>query len=252
MATWSSKRKTLYGLAAIVIVAALVVVPAWKLFYKAPSCFDGVKNGDEQGIDCGGSCTKLCTSDFLVVPPASWVRFRQAAPHVYNLAAYIVNPNPNAGAKAIPYSFSVLDKDGIELASPKGTFDLPLGRDTIVFRAAVRLPDQQPARAIFSFGDPQWYVGQDPLRSLQVAGKQYSESTSTGSALDATLMNTSVLPMGPIDVYAVLKDADGNVIDFSKTVVDSIAPQGTALAPFTWPDSHSGKVISIDVLSVPE
>ena len=29
----------------------------------APSCSDGVSNGDETGVDCGGSCSTLCTAD---------------------------------------------------------------------------------------------------------------------------------------------------------------------------------------------
>lgn len=40
----------------------------------APTCFDGVKNGNETGVDCGGHLCKTCGSfgiaDDPVVPPA--------------------------------------------------------------------------------------------------------------------------------------------------------------------------------------
>ena len=59
MSSWSSERKSVYALIMLVIVLALIGVPSYFLFYTPPSCTDGVKNGTEQGIDCGGSCTKL-------------------------------------------------------------------------------------------------------------------------------------------------------------------------------------------------
>ncbi|MDF1496496.1 MAG: Ig-like domain-containing protein [Patescibacteria group bacterium] len=31
-----------------------------------PNCFDGVQNGDEDGVDCGGSCDTVCESDLSV------------------------------------------------------------------------------------------------------------------------------------------------------------------------------------------
>jgi len=32
-------------------------------FYIGPSCYDGIKNGDEIGVDCGGSCPASCPSN---------------------------------------------------------------------------------------------------------------------------------------------------------------------------------------------
>ena len=68
-----------------------------------------------------------------------------------------------------------------------------------------------------------------------------------------TLEDTAVTPYNNISVYVILYDANGNAIDFSKTVVDTVpANNGTVVAPFTWPVSHDGKVVSIEVLPVLE
>jgi len=252
MASWSSRRRTAYGTLAVVILAAAIGVPAFLFFYKAPTCSDGIQNGDEQGIDCGGSCTRLCMSAFLPLPSPSWVRFVPAGPGIYNLAAYIVNPNPQAGALAMPYSFELLDNQGITLGTATGKADIPAGRNSLVFVSAIGTGPQTPVRATFRFmTDPAWYVGADPIASLLVTDKKYSEDRS-GSALDVTLSNPTTRPISAVDVYAILKDKDGTVIDFSKTIVDGVPAEGTVVAPFTWPASHAGKVISIDVLSVPE
>lgn len=254
MSTWSNRRKSLYALIVVVLLILLIGIPAWKLFYTAPSCTDNTKNGDEQGVDCGGSCTKLCASAFLDIPSPSWVRFREIAPRLYNVAAYIVNPNPNAGARNISYRLNILDREGLEIAEATGRFNLPVGRNTLVFISGLRITnaDRQPVRALVEFKkQPEWIPGADKLSLLEIAGKDYREST-VESSLDATLRNRSALPLRNIVVYAILKDKDDNAIDFSKTIVDEIRPQGTALAPFTWPYSHEGKVISLEVLPVPE
>ena len=57
----------------------------------------------------------------------------------------------------------------------------------------------------------------------------------------------SVKPVTNVSVYAILKDADQNVIGFSKTIVDVIPPESTSVAPFTWPIDRQGAVISIDI-----
>jgi hypothetical protein len=42
---------------------SVVSVPACSSSATDASCTDGLKNGDEVGVDCGGSCTTLCTGD---------------------------------------------------------------------------------------------------------------------------------------------------------------------------------------------
>ena len=252
MATWASRRRFIYGSAAVIVLAAAIGFPTYKALYKAPSCFDGIQNGDETGIDCGGSCTKLCSSSFLALPAPSWTRFEKIAPGAYNVAAYIVNPNPNAAASGVPYTFELIDRDGITLASHAGTFDIPAGRDTLVFDGPLKVPNQTPVRAIVDLGSsPGWQPASDTLRTLAVASTQYTE-TASSSALSVTLRNDGALQLPGMVVYAILEDASSTVLDFSKTLIDGIAPGSTALAPFTWPYGHDGRVVSIKVLPVPQ
>jgi len=252
MATWSNRRKFLFATIAVIFPVALIASLFFLFFYKAPSCFDNSRNGDEQGIDCGGSCRKLCASSFLPIPSPAWVRYREIAPNLYNIAAYVINPNRNAGAKNIPYDIIILDKNGFEIARSGGRFNLPVGRDTLVFVAGVRITKQLPARAMLEINkDPDWFLGTDPLSNLDVTDKNYRES-STESSLDVTIYNRSLVPIRNTIVYAILRDKDNNVIDYSKTTIDEIMSQKKSLAPFTWPYSHINEVISIDVLTVPE
>jgi hypothetical protein len=247
MASWSRQRRLKYATIIIVVIAGAVGVPAFFLFYKAPSCSDGIKNGDEQGVDCGGSCEKLCPTAFLA-PSVSWVRFKEVSPGLYNMAAYVINPNRNAEATGTPYLMSLLNDQGIPLVEVNDVMTIPPGRNTLVFQGAENAGKQRPVRAFFQFtAPPQWFVRSDPLSALSISNKNYNEASSSSSLL-VTISNGSVNPVNSVVVYAVLLDENGNVLDFSKTAVDLVPPKGTAVAPFTWPIGHGGAVVSIEVL----
>ncbi len=251
MTSWSQRRKLIYGGIAALVVCAAIFLLAFFFFYKAPTCFDGVRNGNEQGVDCGGSCQRLCPSAFLA-PSVSWTRLEQVAPGLYNVAAYVINPNPTAGAALVPYHVILYDDQGVEITEYDGTMTLPPHRNALAFNGAVSTGKRIPSRALFELtAAPNWLSEADPLAALSVGDKTYSEDAS-GASLSVVLKDTAVDPVGRTSVYAVLYDKDGNALGFSKTILDGIPAYGSAVAPFTWPSSFGGAVISIEVLPVAE
>ena len=251
MSSWSKRRKTLYaGVVAVVLIGA-VIVPTFLIFYRAPTCTDGIKNGSETGVDCGGKCQRLCQSAFLPPVPA-WTRFEEVAPGLYNVAAYIVNPNTEGEAVAVPYHLAFYDGRGVLITDTKGTVTIPPHRNTLAFQGAVNVGKRIPTKALFEFtAAPNWHKRVDPLSAIAVGEKKYDEDDS-GSSLSVIMKNTSVYSLPNVSVYAVLYDKDSNAIGFSKTILDEIPPKGSALAPFTWPLNRKGAVVSFDVLPVAE
>ena len=251
MSSWSQRRKTMYlSIAAIILVGA-VIVPLFLIFYKAPTCTDGIKNGNELAVDCGGSCQRLCQNAFL---PAKlgWTRFAEVAPGLYNVAAYIENPNSEGEAYNVPYRLTLYDDRGIIIIETTGKLTLPPHRNTLAFQGAVSVGKRVPVRALFEFAaNPVWYKAVDTLSNLIIGEKNYVEDES-GSSLTVTLKNSSNKPIVNTSVYVILYDKEGNALGFSKTIVDIVPPLGSALAPYTWPRIHDGKVISFEVLPVAE
>jgi len=233
------------------VLVIAIGIPAFFIFYKAPTCFDGVQNGNEQGVDCGGGCQRLCPSAFFA-PSVAWTRLQNVAPGLYNVAAYIINPNQNAGATSAPYHVIVYDDQGVQITEYSGTVTLPPHRNTLAFKAAVNMGKRIPAKALFEFTSyPDWKIKADPLTAITIGDKKYAEDVNS-SSLSVSINNTGLNEIGTTDVYAVLYDKDGNALGFSKTIIDSIPGQGSAIAPFTWPVSFDNKVISIEVLPVVE
>lgn len=251
MSSWSQQRKTIYALLVVILVVGAIGVPVFLTVYKAPTCSDGVRNGNEQGTDCGGSCQRLCQSSFLP-PSLAWTRFEEVAPGLYNIAAYLVNPNTDAEARNVPYHISLYDDRGVLITDTNGLVTLPPHRNTLAFKGAINVGKRVPAKALFEFTAlPQWYKHSDELGPLSVADKKYEEDES-GSSLVATIKNNSAKLISTLSVYAVLYNADGNALGFSKTIIDEIAAQSTVVAPFTWPLNRKGAVISVEILPVLE
>jgi hypothetical protein len=251
MSSWAGRRKLIYGGTTAVIVLAASGLIVFKSFYKAPSCSDGIKNGGEAGTDCGGSCERLCQNYFLS-PNVAWTSYEQVGPGLYNLAAYIINPNVSGEVAQVPFNMVVYDQQGLPIIFAPGNLHIPPGRNTLAFVGPVSLGKRIPYKVLFEFtAAPNWVKSHDTLASLIVGDKNYTEDEG-GSSLLVSLRDAGVAPIGGMTVYTVLSDKDSNVIGFSKTKVDGIAGQGTADAPFTWPYNRQGRVVSIEVLPVAE
>jgi len=251
MSSWSSRRKSIYAAIVIIVAVGVIGLPAFFIFYKPPTCADGKKNQGEQGIDCGGPCEKLCPSAFQDAI-VSWTHFEKLTSHLYNIASYIVNPNISGAAHSVPFHVQIFDDTGMLITDVSSTLNIPPHRNTLAFLSAVDVGERIPAAATFEFkSSPDWQKQYDTLDPLVVTDKNYSEDVN-GSSLTIKIENTSVKPIGPLSVYAVLYDKDKNAIGFSETKLDEIAPKDTAIAPFTWMAGHDGRVISIEALPVAE
>lgn len=249
MASWSTKRKFTYGGVFVVVVAAAIFVLIFSFFYKRPTCTDGIKNGNEQGIDCGGSCVNLCQTAFLS-PRVVWggAKFEKVAEGLYNVAVYIENKNIDAAAVNVPYKITLFDTQGNYVAEKEGYFDIPPHRNTMIFDGVINVGQRIPAKATFEFlRAPVWFKSHDTLGALSIGRKDYTED-GKNSSLEVALKNNSLVPYQNVRVGAILYDKNENVIGFSRTFIDTIAPGREEIAPFTWPVSREGRVTTIEVL----
>lgn len=250
MISWSSQRKLSYASAIIFGLILVIGIPAFLMLYKAPTCTDGIMNGIETGIDCGGSCVRLCQSSFLA-PTVAWggAKFEKVADRLYNVAALIENQNINGAAINVPYKMTIYDNDGILLTDKVGVVNLYAHRNSLAFEAALNVGKRIPSKVSFEFTKaPVWFKSHDGLEGLAVIDKKYLEDEQ-GSSLEVTLENRTLFPYKNVLVSVVLFDKDSNVIGFSRTTIDSIqSKKGQQVAPFTWPVSRNGAVTSIEVI----
>lgn len=250
MVTWSSRNRFIYGGIVIVAVVALIVVPVFLLLYKAPTCSDGKKNQDEQGVDCGGSCSKLCADRFLE-PRVTWTRADKVTSNLYNFAAYVINPNIDVEAKGVPFTMNVYDKTGLFILSKKATMDIPAHRNSLAFVPGIDMGARVPARIAFEFdGKPNWVkANQDKLVPVSIDNEVYEED-DTGGRLTADIKNPSLLPIGRILFYGIIYDGEGNTLGFSETYLDGLEGEATESIGFTWPTKRLTPVVRKEIIPI--
>lgn len=225
----------------------LLGIPAFFFLYEEPTCFDGKKNGNEAGVDCGGACEKVCpfqAADVII----HWDNAFQVRPSSWSAVAVVENPN-DAVAFNVPYSFKLLDEDGILISEVSGQTYIPAGRRFAIYESDISVGNREPVRDFFEFETESavWMRSEAPDPSIEVLETRLSE-TETGARLFATLGNPQVAPIENIEAVGILYDIDGNMIASSRTFIDEIEGQGERDVVFTWPEDFSGSVTRREVL----
>ena len=135
---WGLKRQILYASSIfgffILIIIFLVIRHQSR---KVPTCFDNEQNQDERGVDCGGICSLVCTTDAQPIA-AMWQRALPVTPDVYNVVSYVQNMNVAASAQNVPYTFLIYDKDNILITERSGVAMIPPNQRIAIFESGIK------------------------------------------------------------------------------------------------------------------
>lgn len=233
---WSTRRQLGILLGAIaVIVGGAFLFWGRSLIVDSSSCFDGVQNGQEIGVDCGGACKLLCSSE---TQPAL-LRWVQSVPSVsdhYHLLAYIENPNRFAYIPEINYEFIVYGAGpGQEVIIPGRAQILPNQR-SVIMQPRVALPFT-PTETFFRFTeDWSWQQSADQSTSeLVVDGVDFNPDSFVTN-LKAVLRNPTFVDFSDISVVVLGYDNLGTVVMASQTVVSELPATDQSDLVYTWPE----------------
>lgn len=245
--SWSSRRKTAY-ISFFLLISFIVAGAIFYFgFYEKPTCFDGKQNGDEAGIDCGGSCQLLCSTQ-IAEPVVLWSRAFMITEGVYNVIAYVENPNADSGIPSVSYTFKLFDDRNILIAERKNiTFISPNGISPI-FEGGIMTGERIPARTFFELGKSrEWNNAEDLRSSLTITNKVLSNPDSL-PRIDATISNSSVDEFADVEVVATVFDVNDNAIASSKTFVNLLPKRSSQSIVFTWPQPFPQVMARIEII----
>lgn len=247
--SWSSKRKLTYFSALMLIFIGGATIFLWPYFNREPTCFDGKQNGDETGIDCGGSCLLVCTAEnYRLV--TLWARAFPVTDGNYNLMAYIENQNRESGISRINYEFRAYDENNIFLGRKDGTTFITSNDRTAIFEPGLVAGNRVPSRVDFSFTSaPVWIrVNREQRNALSVSVEdKVVSNVFTSPKVTANVVNNTLIDMKNVDVVAILYDDLNNVINVSKTFVPVLPKNSRVPVVFTWPGSLSKNPSRVDI-----
>lgn len=248
--TWALKRQILIILCLIIILfifGFLIISPSLN---KMPTCFDNKQNGDETGVDCGGSCARACLAQVQNVS-VLWARAFQVIPGRYNAVAYIVNHNKNVAAEKVSYRFRFADARNVYIGKREGTTFIPPAGNFAIFEPGIDIGNSIPVYTTFEFTQvPTWLqVSQDKIDQLKVGVSNIQLAGDTGSPrLSATIKNNSLFTIPNLSVIAILYDANGNAVSTSRTFLNQLVPLESDDINFTWPEPFSAPIVAKEII----
>lgn len=251
MSRWSVKRKR-----KIVVIAGIVLLIILGFIFirieqkRQPSCFDGIKNGQETGVDCGGACSRVCLDETygLVV---WWERPFKITKGVYNAVAYIENQNLYSGLRKVDYEFRLYNKDNILVAEPyRGSTFVEPNKRSAVFVSGIQTGDNEVFNVFFrilSVQDWERTPAEFSQNILSVRDPILSNQDTTPK-LSAVVENKTPYSFENIPVVAIIYNSKDNAIAASQTYLDQLAQNSYEQVFYSWPEPFGESVSRIELI----
>ncbi len=250
--TWAFQRQIFYLGILIAFFAVLGFLVIYPRLNKAPTCIDGKQNGTEVGIDCGGSCILACTFQVDKIS-ILWYRSFRVVPGRYNAVAYLENHNKNTAIYKIRYKFRFADKDNIYIGKREGETYVPPSGKFAVFEPAIDVGNSIPIYTTFEFTEmPVWVqVPEAKINQVKVLVSDIKlENETVSPRLSATIKNNSLFQIPEVNIVAILYNTAGNAVSASRTYLDVLQGQESAVINFTWPEAFSEKIITKEIIPI--
>jgi len=242
---WAMSRRLQYFAGFLVLFLIISVWLYMAYFYKAPTCFDNRKNGDESGVDCGGACVRICS--FAVNEPVvKWSRSFKVVNGLYNAVAYVENPNREAASAVVNYTFTLYDEAGL-ITARRGTTILPPDGLYPIFEGRIETGRRVPTRT---------FVEIDPIEVWQPANigrEQFSvlsrdlENSDSSPRLTALVRNNGLEEVKEVELVATIFDVRGTALASSRTFVDNFSARSDKQVSFTWPEPIATTMRSCEI-----
>ncbi len=247
--TWAGKRKLQYLAGVFGVVCIILFIFLYPVIFQKPTCSDGKMNGNETGVDCGGSCQLMCkekTSDPVIL----WSRGFPVLGSMYNLVAYVENQNKNSAVENINYRFNVYDEKNRMIGSREGTTFIPPNKQFAIFEPTFDAGLSKVKSVSFEFTGPLTWVKKEPtINNLDIYADKITMGDDVKSpSLSAIIKNESIYDIPSFDVIAILYDEKHNAINASKTVKDGLYSNDSLPVFFTWPEVLTATPVLEDVL----
>lgn len=232
--SWARRRQTFIIGILVLIVFAFAAYFFKPVFYKAPSCVDGIQNRDETGIDCGGNfCTYLCTQQVQSPVVKMQPRPLLSVGNRTDVISYIDNTNPTAAVKNARYTIELYGQNNILVVKKTGTVDLPPHATVPIFIPNIL----NGVRAVYGFitfdkDSLKWFKSTKESLTLPISDIKIIEGDTP--RITAVISNPTARPIYHIKVVIAVFNAKKNVIAASQTIVPVIKAQSGAPIVFTW------------------
>lgn len=205
-------------------------------FIMEPTCFDGVKNGMEEAVDCGLlACGVACESTILPLNIVSQ-KLIEVRPNDYDFVAQVNNPNSFFGASQVRYNLSASTFSG-SIIKTSGTFYIFPGQTRFVIVSNIRV-DEALSGAFLDINEINWEkVETFENINFLVQRKSYAVLNKNGvfSELEAIVFNNSDFDFDKVEVGVILFSEEGDIVAVNKTDIRTLTSRTERHFKVSWP-----------------
>lgn len=198
---------------------------------SAPSCFDGIKNQDEAGIDCGGVCKSCEVVKDLTLFNAQAIPTKAG---FVDLLGEVRNENLNYGVPSLRYSFEMYGANGKLMGKKDGvTFVLPNSTKYIVAQA---IPAQDnPAQVKLTFDTPSFQEVKNYVKPRLTALNVSFDIADTGFLrARGAVSNQTDFNFNKVYLVAILRDDAQRVITVNSQEINSLVSNEKRFFELGW------------------
>lgn len=202
-------KQFVFGIIFLIIFSG-IGFGVWYLSIERPTCFDGIKNGDEEGIDCGLlACGQPCPPPIqdLIISQAQVLNVQNDE---YDFIFQAINPNQVHGAVSVRYNLILKDRSGEISHQEKREFFILPGQIKNIVVPAIK-ESGEVASAEVKIEEAVWQ-GYDPIGTVQFPLRsEEREQTSSGLQYRGVIVNDSNFDFDSVEVRVVVRDSQGKI-----------------------------------------
>ncbi len=242
---WAFWRRVQYAIGFFVVLGLIGTALYFRYGYAEPTCFDGIQNADERGIDCGGACENICSFD-ITLPISLWAESFKITEGQYNAVAYIENRNQDIGSPSLTYTFRLYDDAGL-IIERSGTTVLPPDGVYPVFEGRISTGGRVPTRTTIELSDDiAWKTGTVGREQFTLDRRELMNADSQ-PRLMADIRNTLLTEAEDVEIVATIFDKNSNPLTVARTVVEYFPGRTTQNITFTWPEPIAKTLRSCEI-----
>jgi len=247
--TWALKRQIFYVSILLLFFLGLGFLVSYPYINKPATCSDGKQNGEETGIDCGGSCQIACIFEVDKLS-ILWARSFRVVPGRYNAVAYIENQNVDTAIYKIKYKFRFADANNVYIGKREGETSVPPAGKFAIFESAIDMGNSVPVYTSFEFTEAPVWVKVPPERTneLNIVVEDVNLEEDPLPRMSAVIKNKSLFLVPELNVVTILYDKLGNAISASRTYIDLLRGEESVDVTFTWPEKFDSEVVTKEII----
>jgi len=215
-----------------------------------PTCFDGIQNQEEKGVDCEGPCETICLEslDPLRITESFLIPIEE---NDYDFIALINNPNLIHGSGKVEYELRLKDSSGETIKIVNGEFNILPGQTRYVFVSPIETTTRVTDAEIIII-EPNWQqltdFGVEDIK-LVVRRKDFSETREGNvfAKVEGVVINESEFNFDRIGILVILFDADNSVAAAGMTNIRTFLSNEESFYEVNWFRPLVGTISRVEV-----